>query len=100
MVLTCDCTAATAAGDMTETAIGTITLPMNAQRVYAIGVNQGGPGITTAEGTSAMFRVVCNSLDITPSKYPVDGGNQLTTGVYQIPLRVWAVDWAKNIQNA
>lgn len=94
MVRTCDVGSATAAGDTTETSIGTITLPSNAKRIVAIGVNQGGPGITSAEGTSGMFRVVCNSLDVTPAKFPVDGGLQLTTGVYQQDIREWPVDWA------
>lgn len=88
-MITCDVTACTAAGDTTETSIGTITLPASARRVIGFGVNQGGPGITSAEGTAGMFRLACNSLDITPSKYPIDGGMQLTTGVYQQDIRVW-----------
>ena len=100
MVVTCDVGTATAAGDTTETSLGSITLPMNARRVLSIGVNQGGPGITSAEGTAGMFRVSCNNLDITPAKFPIDGGLQLTTGVYQQHIREWVVDWAKNIPNA
>lgn len=94
MVVTCDVGTATAAGDTTETSIGTITLPSNARRVVGIGVVQGGPGLTSAEGNAGMFRVSCNSLDIAPGKFPVDGGNQLTTGVYQQDIRVWPVSYA------
>lgn len=100
MVMTCDVTACTAAGDKTETSIGSITLPSNCTRVYGFGVNQGGPGVTDAEGTAGMFRISINSLDITPSKYPVDGSLIETTACYQAGLRIWEADWTKNLANA
>lgn len=93
MVITCDVTAYTAAGDTTETSIGTINMPGDARRVLYVGVSQGGAGLTTAQGTAGMFRVSNNAIDLTPAKFPIDGGNQLTTGVYQQNFRLWPVNW-------
>ena len=95
MTITCDVTAATASTDTTEVSLGTITMPADAQSVVGIGVGSaGGAGLTTIKGTSGMFRVQCNGLDITPCKFPVAGGQQITTGVYNEPIRIWPVNWS------
>lgn len=94
MVLTCDVTAATASTDTTEVSLGTVTLPANAKRIVGIGVSAcGGAGLTTLEGTSGIFRVSINSIDVTPGKFPVQGVQVVTSGAVNQEPKIWAVDW-------
>lgn len=94
-ILTCDVTAATASGDTTETSLGTVTLPANAKRIVGVGVSAaGGAGLTTLEGVTGIFRVSCNSIDVTPAKFPIKGIQVLTSGVTQIEPTMYAVDWS------
>lgn len=70
IVVTSDCTSATATGDTTETNIGSVTLPSNAQNIIGVGVSLGGAGLTTLETPAGIFRVSINNLDVTPAKFP------------------------------
>ena len=95
MVVTCDCTDATASGDMTETLLGTITLPANATRILGVGV--GSPStatLTTLEAMTGFFRVQISSIDVTPGNFPFAGPNIVGTGGTFAPFKIWAVDWA------
>lgn len=92
-LITCDCTAATATGDTTETSMGTVTLPANAKKIIGVGVSVGGAGTTTLEGVTGIFRVIVNSLDVAPAKFPFGLGIPLASGVTPTEPKVWAVDW-------
>jgi len=94
MVITCDVTAFTATGDTVETSIGSVTLPSNARRILAVGVNIAGDGVTTLENTMGQFRVAINNLDVTPAKFPIAGASPIgTDNAHTIPLHAYPVDW-------
>lgn len=100
MVLTCDVTAATASGDTTETQIGQIQLPPNAQRILGIGIGSpSGVTMTTLEDMTGFFRVLINSLDVSPAKFPFQGPSIVGTGGTYCPFFIWPVDWDR-ISNA
>ena len=94
MVVTCDCTAAVASGDTTETQIGTLTMPTNCKRVLGIGI--GSPStatLTTVENMTGYFRVQNDAIDVTPGKFPFQGPAIVGTGGCYCPFKIWPVDW-------
>ena len=92
-LVTCDCTAAVASGDTVETVIGTVTLPANAKAIVGVGVSMNAAGITTLEGSSGIFRVSINSIDVSPAKFPIEGNIALTAFSGNSNLKVWPVNW-------
>lgn len=88
-----DCTAATATGDTVETLMGTITLSSKAKKIigvwaYAIG----GATLTIAEAVTGIFRLQSDSIDMSPSKFPLDWENMLTSGAVAGNTHIIPVD--------
>jgi hypothetical protein len=88
-----DCTAASATGDTTETLMGTITLSAKAKKIIGIWATAiGGATLTTGEAATGIFRLQSDSVDLSPSKWPLDNVSMLTGGSAQLPTHVIPVD--------
>lgn len=92
-MLFADCTPATATGDTVETLMGTITLSSKAKRIVGIWAQAIGAGaLTTAEAATGIFRLQSDSVDMSPSKFPLDQVNMLTGGAVGLPTHIIPVD--------
>jgi len=88
-----DCTAATATGDTTETLMGTITLSSKARKIIGVWATAvGSATLTTGENATGIFRLQSDSVDMSPSKFPLDSVMMLTGGAPALPTHVIPVD--------
>lgn len=92
-MLFADCTAATATGDTTETLMGTITLSSKAKRIVGVWATAiGSATLTTGENPTGIFRLQSDSVDMSPSKFPLDSVAILTSGAVAVPTHIIPVD--------
>lgn len=90
-----DCTALTATGDTTETLIGEIKLSSKAKRIVGIWANAvSSATLTSGENPTGIFRLQSDSVDMSPSKWPLDNVVCLTSGIAGIPTHIIPVDIA------
>jgi len=88
-----DCTSATATGDTTETLMGTITLSSKAKRITGVwAYAMGGATLTIAEAATGIFRLQSDSVDMSPSKFPLDWEAILTSGAVAGQTHIIPVD--------
>lgn len=88
-----DCTSATAEGSTTETLVGTITLSSKAKRIIGIWATAiGGDTLTSTEAVTGIFRLQSDSVDMAPSKWPLDQWTILTSGASALPAHIIPVN--------
>lgn len=84
-----DCTPATATGDTTETLMGTITLSSKAKKIIGVWATAiGSATLTTGEAPTGIFRLQSDSVDLAPSKWPLDNVTILTSGAVGLPTHI------------
>jgi len=73
--------------------MGTITLSSKAKRITGVwGYGIGGATLTIAESVTGIFRLQSDSVDMSPSKFPLDQVNMLTSGAISLPTHIIPVD--------
>jgi hypothetical protein len=89
-----DCTPATALGAIgVETLMGTINLSSKAKRIIGVWATAiGKDTMTSTEVVSGIFRLQSDSVDMSPSKWPLDSVTALTSGAIALPTHIIPCD--------